>query len=585
MHDKKLNKNEEELLSEVKSLKDEIRKIKDQKIINELFQKSLKLILSNNNFTETARVIFESCKKITGATAGYVALLDEDGAENKVLFLDDGGRECTVNPDLPMPIRGLRSESYKLSKAVYDNNFSNSHWMKFMPKGHVNLDNVMFAPLIINNKAVGLIGLANKNGNFTDEDAAIASSFGELAAIALQNRYQFEEISFLNNNLDSVNKKLEEEMDKAENIHRSIIPAEILQPEGISIKAHYQPATIMGGDSYNVIRSGNKLIIYVADVMGHGLDGAMISIFIKEAIDSYVVLKSKELYPQKILQHLNSQYHREDFNEEQLICIFLGVIDLDTNELKYSSAGFQTRPLVRMGDCKKDKLETQGLFISNTLPVEMLKFEEQTLNLTPGTTILISTDGLAEQSQGEEMFKKYYEEIFYAKSHLPPEIIVEAINKDFCLFNKNILHGNDDITYLVLQVNRHKKEKHRLEINSDFKEIPGLNDKVEGLISIFPDYMNFITCLHELVVNAIEHGNKFDYNKKVTVDLTITPGYFLAEVGDEGEGFDWCAKVDKSLDMNSYSERGRGIPMSRMLSGNLFYNHKGNKATLLVEIK
>ncbi len=66
-------------------------------------------------------------------------------------------------------------------------------------------------------------------------------------------------------------------------------------------------------------------------VMGHGLDGAMISVFIKEAIDSYVALKAltgEELYPKKILQHLSSQYHRGNFPEDQFICIFLGVVDI-----------------------------------------------------------------------------------------------------------------------------------------------------------------------------------------------------------------------------------------------------------------
>ncbi len=62
-----------------------------------------------------------------------------------------------------------------------------SDWIKFMPEGHVALNNVMFAPLVINNVVVGLIGLANKNGDFTENDAKTATYFGELAAISLKN--------------------------------------------------------------------------------------------------------------------------------------------------------------------------------------------------------------------------------------------------------------------------------------------------------------------------------------------------------------------------------------------------------------
>jgi len=144
-------------------------------------------ILEYHKFADSARSIFDSCKNLIEATAGYVALLSEDGTENELLFLESGRLPCTVDPSLPMPIRGLRAEAYATGKAVYNNDFSNSEWMKYMPEGHVRLENVIFAPLIIEEKAVGLLGLANKQGGFTEKDAMIASMFGELAAIALHN--------------------------------------------------------------------------------------------------------------------------------------------------------------------------------------------------------------------------------------------------------------------------------------------------------------------------------------------------------------------------------------------------------------
>jgi len=137
------------------------------------------------NFKSAARTIFDICTGLLNAKSGYVALLSEDGAENEVLFLEAGGLPCDVDPELPMPIRGLREIAYRLKKAAYENDFPNSKWQKFMPEGHVRLDNVLFSPLIIDNKAVGLIGMANKPGGFNDRDAEIATAFGNLAAVAL----------------------------------------------------------------------------------------------------------------------------------------------------------------------------------------------------------------------------------------------------------------------------------------------------------------------------------------------------------------------------------------------------------------
>ena len=145
-----------------------------------------KLLLEDNTFENNARKIFDICRELTGAQSGYVALLSENGAENEVLFLESGGLPCDVNPALPMPIRGLREEAYKTGKAVFDNSFSTSKWMKFMPKGHVKLKNVLFAPLKNNGSVIGLIGLANKHSDFIQNDLKIVTALGELAAVSLK---------------------------------------------------------------------------------------------------------------------------------------------------------------------------------------------------------------------------------------------------------------------------------------------------------------------------------------------------------------------------------------------------------------
>ena len=73
-----------------------------------------------------------------------------------------GGLPCTVDPSLPMPVRGLCAEAYNSGKVAIENDFAKSDWKKFMPEGHVQLTSVLFAPLTIEGRVVGVIGLANK---------------------------------------------------------------------------------------------------------------------------------------------------------------------------------------------------------------------------------------------------------------------------------------------------------------------------------------------------------------------------------------------------------------------------------------
>ncbi|MEW6054389.1 MAG: PAS domain S-box protein [Nitrospirota bacterium] len=145
-------------------------------------------VMKYQDFRDAASAIFDSCKKLLGAGSGYIALLSKDGTENDVLFLDAGSTPCTVSPDLPMPVRGLRAEAYRRATVVYENAFAGSRWEQFMPAGHVRLENVLFAPLTYENSVVGLLGLANKPGGFTDNDARVVSGFSELASIALINK-------------------------------------------------------------------------------------------------------------------------------------------------------------------------------------------------------------------------------------------------------------------------------------------------------------------------------------------------------------------------------------------------------------
>lgn len=161
-------------------------------------------ILKSQKFSVTAKRVFDSCANVIGAKAGYVALLSDDGAENELLFLEDGGMPCTVSLELPMPIRVLRETAYKTGKVVFDNDFMKSEWVKFMPKGHMDLKNVLFSPLNIDNKTVGIMGFACKDEDFTENDAKIAAAFGNYAAIALQNSRILEELTASNKSKDKL---------------------------------------------------------------------------------------------------------------------------------------------------------------------------------------------------------------------------------------------------------------------------------------------------------------------------------------------------------------------------------------------
>ncbi len=249
--------------------------------------------------------------------------------------------------------------------------------------------------------------------------------------------------------------RLNEEIDKARLIHERTIMYEIPELEEIALSFYYHPAQILGGDYYNIIVEDSKLICYISDVSGHGMEGVIISAFIKESIESYIVLKKENIAPKKILKHLHRQYMRDNYPEDYFVCIFLMIIDLNTMEALYASAGFQDQPLVFTGEEEKTCLTTQGLPISNVIPEELMDFQEERFILTPGTTLFISTDGLTEQvSEKGVQYSQRLKEIFYRNCHLPPDSIKQMVNDDFYAFNNGSIQGVDDITFGIIQRKR-----------------------------------------------------------------------------------------------------------------------------------
>ena len=161
---------------------------RQERILEQLSDKT-ELPLLNQDFKDTAKEVFDSCKKILGASCGYIALPNAAQTDNEIIYLDTGGIACGVSPSIPMPLRGMRERSFNFGKAVYDNDFAKSNWAGFLPQGHIPIENAMFIPLIIREKVIGLLGLANKPGGFNEHDASIAMSFGKEVAVDLYNSH------------------------------------------------------------------------------------------------------------------------------------------------------------------------------------------------------------------------------------------------------------------------------------------------------------------------------------------------------------------------------------------------------------
>jgi serine/threonine-protein kinase RsbW len=98
----------------------------------------------------------------------------------------------------------------------------------------------------------------------------------------------------------------------------------------------------------------------------------------------------------------------------------------------------------------------------------------------------------------------------------------------------------------------------------------------------FPEDDVFAVCLglNEALLNAVLHGNGGDPTKRVRVSYHVTAERVVAEVEDEGPGFDPDAVPDPRTPENLERLGGRGLLLMRSYLTWVRYNPQGNGVTL-----
>jgi serine/threonine-protein kinase RsbW len=84
----------------------------------------------------------------------------------------------------------------------------------------------------------------------------------------------------------------------------------------------------------------------------------------------------------------------------------------------------------------------------------------------------------------------------------------------------------------------------------------------------------------EAIVNGLKHGNGGDPSKRVRVRYYVGTEALLADIDDEGPGFDCSAVPDPTEPENWDCPTGRGLLLMRHFTSWLRYHGCGNRLTL-----
>jgi serine/threonine-protein kinase RsbW len=91
--------------------------------------------------------------------------------------------------------------------------------------------------------------------------------------------------------------------------------------------------------------------------------------------------------------------------------------------------------------------------------------------------------------------------------------------------------------------------------------------------------------VRECVVNAVVHGNRYNRNKKVHLDIEHPEGALSITVGDEGEGFDPSSLPDPLAPENLLRQSGRGLLLIRSFMDEVNFSPRPGGGTAVRLIK
>lgn len=119
----------------------------------------------------------------------------------------------------------------------------------------------------------------------------------------------------------------------------------------------------------------------------------------------------------------------------------------------------------------------------------------------------------------------------------------------------------------------------KFTISSDMSLVDRLIKECNEFISRFDisEHENTKLIIRELLINAIEHGNKSNLELNVTCELSlIGERRFQLVVEDQGEGFDF-ENIDLQMPEDPETERSRGLPLVNALSDEVVFEDGGKK--------
>ncbi|MFC5916900.1 SpoIIE family protein phosphatase [Streptomyces pulveraceus] len=315
-----------------------------------------------------------------GATSLVMGLMEAgrihlvaDGPEDSFV---PGTRYTRTDEQYPMS-EVVRTLAPRFIESATD--FATSYPILWPHISHLGITSAAYLPLIAQARPIGALGLlySDKDG-FSGDERNLLVALGSSIAQSLQRAMLYEQ-----------------EHDLAEGLQQAMLPRRIPDVPGAQIAVKYRSARLgrdIGGDWYDVIPlPGGRVGAVIGDVQGHDTHAAAVMGQLRIVLRAYA---AEGHSPATVMARASVFLHELD-TDRFATCTYAEV-DLTTGVVQLVRAG-HVDPLVRESDGNCRRLPAEGgLPLGLSAEFGRLEYPVSTVELDPGQTLLLFTDGLVE---------------------------------------------------------------------------------------------------------------------------------------------------------------------------------------------
>jgi hypothetical protein len=242
------------------------------------------------------------------------------------------------------------------------------------PQAAASYASFLAAPLTASGLVVGCLVFGREPASpaFTPPDIAQGSELASRAAVCIDNARLYQR-----------------ERRTALALQQAFLPGQPAAPAGIEVAHQFRPVgtSVIGGDWHDIISlPAGKTVLIVGDAMGHGPEAAAVMVQLRTAAHTLARLG---LPPEQLLEHLDR--FAADMDAATFATCIVAVIEPAASTCLLAQAGHVPPVLALPHD-------TQVLDLPPGLPLGLGSgsFQATAINLPPGATLALCTDGLVE---------------------------------------------------------------------------------------------------------------------------------------------------------------------------------------------